>query len=247
MHELLHEVPADDSIYPAGSVLITKGERPSRLIQLVEGQVEILTRHGDRTRLNAPSLIGEISYLGRVEAVADVVSLTDVRARVIYDDVLQAWGKQYPEKMMALHAELARIAIARLSGNFHERYCAVVAHDGRKSELLTFINAHRSYFSSRALLATATTGARIEQELGIPVARRVLSGPVGGDQEIGALVSRGFVEAVFFYRDPLWAQPHQADVNALVRVCELANVPLATNDATARLIIAGLMSKVAPE
>ncbi|MGA1193203.1 MAG: methylglyoxal synthase, partial [Kiritimatiellia bacterium] len=72
------------------------------------------------------------------------------------------------------------------------------------------------------------------------VARGVLSGRVGGDQEIGALVSRGFVEAVFFYRDPLWAQPHQADVSALIRICEVANVPLATNNATAELLVRSL-------
>ena len=244
MMDLIHAlkaVPAVEETRPAGSTLIKMGERPGRLILLIEGRLEIVNKHNERMLLDAPTVIGEISYLGQITAVANVVSVTPVRLRVIEEHSLRTWSSEQPAKMIDAYSNLARIAISRLRGQFHEKYCAVVAHDGRKNELLAFVDQYREYFTTRALLATATTGMRIEKELGIPVARRVLSGPVGGDQEIGALVSRGCVEAVFFYRDPLWAQPHQADVNALVRVCELADIPLATNDATARLIVTGLM------
>jgi len=238
--DLLDGIPSREEVLPVGSTLIRIGDRPGRIILLLEGRLEVINKHNERMLLDAPTVVGEISYLGQITAVANVLSVTSVRLRVIDETILRDWVTRHPDKMIDVYSGLSKLAISRLHGQFHERYVAVVAHDGRKSELLTFIDQHRKYFTSRALLATATTGARIEKELGIPVARRVLSGPVGGDQEIGALVSRGCVEAVFFYRDPLWAQPHQADVNALVRVCELANIPLATNDATARLIVAGL-------
>jgi len=240
---LLRRVPGRDARIPAGRRLIRVGENPRQLMLLIEGQVEAVTRMQEHTRLTAPSIIGEISLLGQTPAVADVRTRTSVRIRTIRQEALLQWGEQHPHELATLYAELARVALNRLSGRYHHTYCAVVAHDGRKDELIRFIAANRSFFSARPLLATANTGLRIERETGLPVARRVLSGPVGGDQEIGALVSRGHVESVFFYRDPLWAQPHQADVDALVRVCEIANVPLATNDATARLLVSGLLKK----
>jgi methylglyoxal synthase len=135
------------------------------------------------------------------------------------------------------YRSLSRMAVARLSGAYHARYTALVAHDGKKDELIDLVRAHRDHFASRSLIATANTARRLSDELGLEIVRRVRSGPLGGDQEIGALVSRGLVDAVFFFRDPLWAQPHGADVHALVRVCELMNVPLATNRATAEIML----------
>lgn len=240
MKSLFLEIPAEDLSLAAGEVVIAAGEVPGTLILLLEGQVEVLTVMHERILLEAPAVLGEISLLSQSAALADVRALTPLRIRRISQQAWLDWGVAHPEQIASAYADLAQLAIRRLSGRFHERYVALVAHDGRKKELIEFIRTHRAFFAKRSLIATENTGKLIEQELGLQVARRVLSGPVGGDQEIGALVSRGFVDAVFFYRDPLWAQPHQADVSALIRICEVANVPLATNQATAELIARSL-------
>ncbi|MGI6149242.1 MAG: methylglyoxal synthase [Firmicutes bacterium] len=116
---------------------------------------------------------------------------------------------------------------------------ALIAHDKKKDEMVAFAIAHHSLLSRFKLVATGTTGRRIQEEAGMPV-ERVLSGPFGGDQQIGAMVASGEVAAVIFLRDPLTAQPHEPDITALLRVCDVHNVPLATNLATANLILAGL-------
>lgn len=85
-------------------------------------------------------------------------------------------------------------------------------------------------------MATGTTGGRLQAEVGLSV-ERLLSGPLGGDLQIGARLSVGQVDAVVFLRDPMTAQPHEPDINALVRACDVHNVPCATNVATARMLL----------
>ncbi len=116
---------------------------------------------------------------------------------------------------------------------------ALIAHDGKKDEMVTFVRTHRELLAKYNLLATGTTGKIIGEATGL-VVQRMNSGPLGGDQQIGAKVASGEVDAVFFLRDPLTAQPHEPDVTALLRVCDVHNVPLATNLATAEIIIHGL-------
>ncbi len=116
---------------------------------------------------------------------------------------------------------------------------ALVAHDRKKDELVNFIREHRAYFENQPLVATESTGARLSAELGIFV-QAVPHGPLGGDLVIGAMIVRQEIRAVFFFRDPLTAQPHEPDVTALLRVCDVHNVPLATNVGTAECLIAWL-------
>jgi methylglyoxal synthase len=240
VNNLFLQIPAEEQTLVPGELVIKAGAVPGKLVLLLEGQVEVLTLMHERVLLEAPTVLGEISLLSQSPATADVRALTALRVRYVTHDAWHDWGVAHPEALTTAYAELSRLAIQRLAGRFHERYVALVAHDGRKGELIEFVRTHREFFASRSIIATDNTGKLIEQESGLMVARRVLSGPMGGDQEIGALVSRGFVEAVFFYRDPLWAQPHQADVSALIRICEVANVPLATNNATAELLVRSL-------
>jgi methylglyoxal synthase len=98
------------------------------------------------------------------------------------------------------------------------------------------VQAHRDEFSKLNLVATGTTGRFIQSRIGLPV-RLMKSGPQGGDQQIGALVAGGEVQAVIFLRDPLTAHPHEPDVSALVRLCDVHNIPLATNLATAEAVV----------
>jgi methylglyoxal synthase len=116
---------------------------------------------------------------------------------------------------------------------------ALIAHDQKKDDLVAFVRRHVEFFKRHSLVATGSTGMRLQQECGLNV-ERVAHGPHGGDLIIGGRVATGQVQAVFFFRDPLTAQPHEPDVSALMRVCDVHSVPLATNIATAEAIVDGM-------
>lgn len=113
---------------------------------------------------------------------------------------------------------------------------ALIAHDKKKDILVDFAKKHKEFFSKFELVATGTTGGRIIQATDL-VVTRYLSGPLGGDQQIGAEIANERIEMVFFFRDPLTSQPHEPDVQALVRLCDVHEIPIATNLATANLLI----------
>jgi methylglyoxal synthase len=119
---------------------------------------------------------------------------------------------------------------------------ALIAHDRKKQELVDFVRGHLDFFREHDLVATGSTGALVNQELGLHV-ERVAHGPYGGDLLIGGRVAEGVVKAVFFFRDPLTAQPHEPDVSALLRVCDVHHVPLATNVGSATMLVAGLRAQ----
>jgi len=116
---------------------------------------------------------------------------------------------------------------------------AVIAHDGKKAEMVGFLNKHIDLLHKKnvQIIATGTTGKHAEAA-GLTV-ERVLSGPMGGDAQIASQVAEGLIDLVFFFRDPLDKHPHEPDVQMLMRVCDVHNVPLATNPATAALMIKG--------
>lgn len=119
------------------------------------------------------------------------------------------------------------------------RKIALIAHDKKKDEMVEFAKKHVDFLSRCDLVATGTTGKLVQEKTGLKV-KRMLSGPIGGDQQIGSQVASGKIDAVIFLRDPLTAQPHEPDITALLRVCDVHNTPLATNEATAELVLAGL-------
>ncbi|WP_110927633.1 methylglyoxal synthase [Bacillus massiliglaciei] len=116
---------------------------------------------------------------------------------------------------------------------------ALIAHDKKKEDMVRFVTAYRDVFKEHDLFATGTTGKRIIDEVSLSV-HRFNSGPLGGDQEIGALVSRNEMDMILFFRDPLTPQPHEPDVTALIRLADVYQIPLATNMGTAELLIKGL-------
>ena len=116
---------------------------------------------------------------------------------------------------------------------------ALIAHDNKKDDIVDLVNRYRQILSPYHLIATGTTGERIHMGTGLSV-ERMVSGPAGGDTQIAAKVVEGELAAVIFLIDPLYAQPHEPDIRALLRVCEVYNVPLATNVATAELVLQGL-------
>lgn len=116
---------------------------------------------------------------------------------------------------------------------------ALIAHDKKKDDLVRFAIAYEKILAEHNLFATGTTGLRIMEATNLQV-ERFQSGPLGGDQEIGAMIAKNKMDIVIFFRDPLTAQPHEPDVSALIRLCDVYAIPLATNMGTAEILIKGL-------
>ncbi|MCX7780363.1 MAG: methylglyoxal synthase [Negativicutes bacterium] len=121
---------------------------------------------------------------------------------------------------------------------------ALIAHDRKKEEMLSFVEEHFSILQKYSLIATATTGKIIRTRTGLEVTA-YLSGPLGGDLQIGARIASQEVNLVIFLRDPLTAQPHEPDITALLRVCDVHNIPVATNTAAARLLLLAMHTLIA--
>ena len=113
---------------------------------------------------------------------------------------------------------------------------ALIAHDGKKADMLAFALSHEPVLRRYELVATNTTGKLLNDKTSLTV-QRMLSGPQGGDAQIAAMVAEGKIEAVFFFVDPLGKHPHDPDIQTLLRICNVHDVPLATNAATASFII----------
>lgn len=113
---------------------------------------------------------------------------------------------------------------------------ALIAHDGKKADMVAFAMKHKTVLERYALVATSTTGELLQTKCGLEI-KRVLSGPIGGDAQIAAQVAEGRIAAVFFFLDPLGKHPHDPDIQTLLRICNAHDVPLATNPATASFII----------
>lgn len=116
---------------------------------------------------------------------------------------------------------------------------ALIAHDRKKDEMVNFAIAYEHVFLKHQLFATGTTGKRIMEQTNLRV-HRFMSGPLGGDQQIGAMVATNKLDCVIFFRDPLTAQPHEPDITALLRVCDVQEIPLATNLATGEILLRAL-------
>ncbi len=116
---------------------------------------------------------------------------------------------------------------------------ALIAHDRKKEEMVNFVTAYQQVFHGHKLFATGTTGLRIMEATDLEV-HRFMSGPLGGDQQIGALVAKNEMDLLIFLRDPLMAQPHEPDIIALLRLCDVQGIPCATNIATAELLVKSL-------
>jgi methylglyoxal synthase len=114
---------------------------------------------------------------------------------------------------------------------------AIIAHDGKKAEMVQFLLEHKTFLQSKniTLVSTGTTGEKA-MKAGFTV-KRFLSGPIGGDAQIAARVAEGKTKMVFFFRDPLAKHPHEPDISMLMRLCDVRDVPLATNPSSAELLI----------
>lgn len=123
---------------------------------------------------------------------------------------------------------------------------ALIAHDKKKDEMLSFVSNHKDLLSHFNLIATRTTGTLIKENFNLPV-ETMMSGPLGGDQQIGARIATDEIHYVIFLRDPLTSQPHEPDINALLRLCDVHNIPLATNRKSAHILLKYAEAKLPEE
>lgn len=130
--------------------------------------------------------------------------------------------------------------ISRSRKKTKKKRIALIAHDAKKVDIVMFADKYKEKLSQCELIATGTTGKTIKEKSGLDV-KRMHSGPDGGDLQIGGLIASGEVDMVIFLRDPLTAQPHDPDISALLRVCDVHNIPLATNLASAEAIFKGFV------
>lgn len=117
---------------------------------------------------------------------------------------------------------------------------AIIAHDGKKADMVQFINRNKHILIAEniKLIATGTTGRKVES-VGLKV-KKMLSGPLGGDAQIAARVAEGKTKIVLFFKDPNSSHPHEPDISMLIRICDVHNIPLATNEATAQMLMNSL-------
>ena len=120
---------------------------------------------------------------------------------------------------------------------------ALIAHDKKKNEIIEIAKIYKDVLAGHELYATGTTGTLIMGETGLPI-HRMKSGPLGGDQQIGAMVAEGKIDLIIFLRDPLTAQPHEPDVSALLRLSDVQSIPLATNAGSSKVMLEALKNKV---
>ena len=120
---------------------------------------------------------------------------------------------------------------------------ALIAHDKKKNEIIELAKQYKDVLANYELYATGTTGTLIMGETSLPI-HRMKSGPLGGDQQIGAMLAEGQMGLVIFLRDPLTAQPHEPDVSALLRLCDVQAIPLATNNTSAVIMLEALKNKI---
>ena len=120
---------------------------------------------------------------------------------------------------------------------------ALIAHDKKKNDIIELAKTYKDVLAGHELYATGTTGTLIMGETGLSI-HRMKSGPLGGDQQIGAMLADGQMDLVLFLRDPLTAQPHEPDVSALLRLCDVQCIPLATNASSATVMLEALKNKI---
>ena len=228
-------------VEPQG-LIISQGSPANFAALLISGRIDII---GDGVRvasLDEGGFFGEAAFSHEATRTADVqavgrvvyamLKLASFEELLIADRLIAMRCKAFFEGLYASNKD-------KRDGD-QNRYVALVAHNAMKPVLVDFATTYRARLEKFPLVATGTTGTLLHNTTGLVLSRKVQSGPLGGDQAIGSLIASGNIQAVIFFRDPLSAHPHHADIEALGRLCDVYYVPFATNPATANAVLSML-------
>jgi len=223
--------------------LSREGEPADSAMILLEGLAHVVVKEQRVATLQAGDFFGESAFSEDASRKATVIARTDGVAAELTTEQFETLVTEQPRLAWKYQRffDTLRQKNADLNERFFykdtSRYVALLAHNDKKAELIEFVKRHRWFFEKYPLVATGTTGTAIFQSTGITLSRKVSSGPLGGDQVIGAMVASDNILAVLFFRDPLSPHAHHADVEALGRVCDVYHIHFATNSATAEAVL----------
>jgi methylglyoxal synthase len=231
----VQSVEADD--------LVVRGGEPADFVALIiRGKAVIVGQDVKITTLGDGRFFGESMFSHVATRTADVQALEPITYAALDTEAFDRLLQTHREVAMRCKAFFEALYNANREKRLGDQtqYVALIAHDSMKPALMEFTKRYLPQLKDLPLVATASTGSLLHRTTGLLLSRKVQSGPLGGDQAIGSLVASGNIQAVVFFRDPLSAHPHHADVEALGRLCDVYSVPFATNPATARAVLAQL-------
>lgn len=226
--------------------LYCRGDKANFIGLVIDGKIAVLDIHGAvLSRIVQGDIFGELSFILGSSRTSNIVGVGEGSFLRIEFESLSTFFSNDPVLKSQWFQWLALKLAERLIMHVNDirKYVALIAHDQKKDMLTEFSRRHHELLSQFDLVATATTARFLLENIGLDVSRSVSSGPIGGDMAIGSLITTGNIQAIIFFKDPLTSHPHRSDIEALSRLCDVHNIPLATNTASAELILKGLVKK----
>ena len=229
--------------YRENATILTKGEPANSLMFLISGEVNVHLNEHRVAKLTQGDVFGEAMFSDQGIRIADAVAAGPTEV-LLFDHSTYEYLLREDTKV-ALKCKLIFEQLYKKNSMANEyfftkdpaRYLALVAHNEMKKSLVNFVQSHVNKINMFPLVATGTTGELLYKEAKIVLTKKVKSGPLGGDQAIGQMISNDNICGVIFFRDPLSAHPHHADIEALGRLCDVYQIPLATNPTTAVAVL----------
>ena len=225
--------------------LVAEANTPAHFVGIiVNGEAEVEVESLKRADLAAGDFFGEAMFSSQALRTADVRATTKMTVAILTLSAFEVLLNEDLQLAMCCKSFFGARYLnhqkqdEQESWRDNKRYIALVAHNAMKPVLVEFVRKHKDLLQKLSLVATGTTGSLLHKETGLLLSRKVQSGPLGGDQAIGAMIADGSISAIIFFRDPLSAHPHHADIEALGRLADVYHVPFATNPATAESILA---------
>lgn len=230
------------------AIVMRKGEPADSMIFIIDGLVQILDGDRQLALQKAGDFLGESLFSDEATRLANVQAIepSTVGRFTIhdFDEFLQenqSLAMRFRQYFQAVGAARAQQMAAE---NYVDsrKYLALIAHNNMKEGLMEFCEMHSEKLEKFPLIATGTTGSMLFKKTGLCLSRKVASGPLGGDQAVGTLISTKNICGVIFFRDPLSSHPHHADIEALGRLCDVYQIPFATNPQSGEAILDYLLS-----
>jgi len=226
--------------YKEKTQIIAEGEPAVFLMFIMSGKVRVSSQDCQLAILQEGEMFGESMFSNESSRMANVVTLEQTSVIVFTIEQYEKLIKNSPDIALKYKHFFESIYHYNKNKNdsfFHvdtTKYLALIAHNEMKESLVDFIKQNIELVNQFPLVATGTTGLILYKNTGLVLSKKVKSGPLGGDQAIGSMISTDNIRGVLFFRDPLSSHPHHADIEALGRLCDVYQIPFATNPSTAK-------------